>query len=341
MPHKHTRKDNDASDFDLPPSQIAKPLPVKRNRRQQEDGTKNSSATGPKKGKGRRDAGDGAKTSSATDSKKRKARRDPDDAPRAFKRLMAFAQGKKPRSGLDDGSAPTKRKKVTPSATTTAPTATESSDVKMPSIRPGEKLSDFAARVDAALPLSGLVTKTVKDGKDPLGLKVRRTKKERKMHKLYAQWREEDRRYKEKREEALEEDAERQLDQDLANGTLTTEWPTHYDDTTTDPSGKKTKKKKKKKGGKAKAPDEEDLWEQLQRKAKEAKPGLHDVAKAPPVLPKNIRQVFNVRGAAVDVENVPKASGSLRRREELQTIRTEVVESYRKLRDEKRARAER
>lgn len=305
---------NTVSSFDLPPSQIAKPLPVNRSRKQQDNGAKNSSATG---------------------SKKRKARRDPDDTPRAFKRLMAFAQGKKLKSGLDDGPTTSKRSKVTSSATG----PTESSESKMPSIRPGERLSDFAARVDAALPLSGLVTKTVKDGKDPLGLKVRRTKKEMKMHKLYAQWREEDKRYKEKRQEALEEEAERQLDQDLANGTLTTEWPTHYDDMTTESDKKKKKKKKKKGGGKANAPNDEDLWEQLQRKAKEEKPKLHDVAKAPPELPKNIRQVFNVRGAAVDVENVPKASGSLRRREELQTIRTEVVESYRKAREEKRARA--
>ncbi|ROT40883.1 hypothetical protein SODALDRAFT_330608 [Sodiomyces alkalinus F11] len=310
MPHKHTRRDHDPSAFDLPPSQIAKPLPVNRSRKHEDASAKTSSATGPKK---------------------RKARRDPDDAPRAFKRLMSFAQGKKPRSGLDDGSTPSKKRaKATPS--TAGPTG--STNPQMPTIRPGEKLSDFAARVDAALPLSGLVTKTVKDGKDPLGLKVRRTKKERKMHKLYEQWREEDKRIKEKREEALEEEAERQLDQDLANGTLTTEWPTHYDDATEE-GGKKKKKKKK---GKANAPDEEDLWEQLQRKAKEAKPSLHDVAKAPPTLPKNIRAVFKVRGAAVDVENVPKASGSLRRREELQTIRTEVVESYRKARDEKRAR---
>ncbi len=171
----------------------------------------------------------------------------------------------------------------------------------VPTIRPGERLSEFNQRVDAALPLSGLVNKTVRNGKDPLGLKVWRTKKERQMHKLYDEWREEDRKIKEKREEELEEAEEQELEDEA----LGVSWKLEDEAA----SGKK----KKRKGGKyiGEAPGkEEDPWMEIKRKRGEAKIGINDVAQAPPEL-KAPPKKFTVRGAAVDVDNIPKTAGSL------------------------------
>lgn len=248
------------SRFDLPPSQVARPLPVNRSNKHNDIGKSQSEGV----------------------AKKRKAKGNADDAPRAFKRLMAFANGKKPKSGLDDGAKKPKRNtadttsSVAPS--TDEPTGEAAS--RMPTIRPGEKLSDFAARVDQALPLSGLVTKTVKDGKDVTGLKVKRTLKERKMHKLYDQWREEDRKIKEKREEAQEEAMERQIDEDLANGT----WRDWTKDYSKDVAGTSAKTRKDRRGKKKTKQKEEDPWKEFERKHAEPRRGLHDVAQAPPEL---------------------------------------------------------
>ena len=58
-------------------------------------------------------------------------------------------------------------------------------------------MADFAARVNQALPVGGLSRK----GKQPDGVKERQTKTEKRLHKMYAEWREEEARRKEKLEE--------------------------------------------------------------------------------------------------------------------------------------------
>lgn len=208
----------------------------------------------------------------------------------------------------------------------------ERQEREIPTIRPGERLSEFAARVDAALPLGGLVTKTaVKNGKDVLGIKVPRTRKEKKMHKLYDQWRAEERKIQERREEEAELAEEEEMDDEQGG----VKWKIDMED---DAARGKTKKKGKKckvlgeVGGK-----EEDPWEELKRKRGEGKIGLHDVAKAPPELIAPTAKLPMVRGAAVDVGDIPKSAGSLRKREELQSLRSDVIASYRKLMDEKRS----
>ncbi len=89
---------------------------------------------------------------------------------------MAFTQGKKLPKGLDDGvkmtKAQKKRKTAEEKGEDLPVVKKEVVEKEVPTIRPGEKMSDFAARVDAALPVSGLINKTAKSGKDPLGLKV-------------------------------------------------------------------------------------------------------------------------------------------------------------------------
>ena len=249
-------------------------------------------------------------------NKRTKSRRKDDDTPRSFRRVMAAAHGKKSRSGLDDGTGDKpKKNEVAP---------------EKPKIRPGEDLRDFAARVDAALPVSGLTKKTiVKDGKDEQGVKVWRTRKEIKMHRLYDQWRAEDRKVKERREEELELEAERDLENDAA-GITTSSF--NMKDWEVEAGGKK--KKGKKRGGN----DDDDPWLQLKKKRGEAKVGLHDVAQAPPELnKKKMRQLTVKDGAGVDVDGIPKAAGSLKRREELQAERNAVLEAYRKIREHEQA----
>lgn len=229
---------------------------------------------------------------------------------------MAFAQGKRPRSGLDNGEAIKKMPKILD---------TQTEDLR---IKPGEDMRSFSARVDAALPVAGLTTKTkTKDGKDSLGLKVNRTRKERKMHKLYDQWRDEERKIQEQREEERELAAERELDNESSEIFADHEWAA--------PGGAGSRKKSKKNRGKG---EDEDPWLELIRKRGETKIGLNDVAQAPPeLLHKSKRKQLEVAGAAVDVVNIPRAAGSLRRREELQAARGDVVEAYRRIREHEQA----
>lgn len=249
---------------------------------------------------------------------------------------MSLASGRRQRSGLDNGETVAQKKKAAKKAAAAAQSETkveETGKPEMPTIRPGEKMSDFAARVNAALPLANLVNKTERGGKDPLGLKTVRTRKEKKMHKLYDQWREEERKIQEKREEELEEIAERELDEEINGGTFGNFGQTSKAFYEPGQDKKKGKKGKKNKG----ADREEDPWAVLKKMRAEAKVGLHDVAQAPPELHKVGRDKLLVRGAAVDVSNVPKSAGSLRRREELQETREAFLVAYRKQQEEKLA----
>lgn len=273
--------------FELPPTQTARPLAV-----HSKNNPKGALETGKNK-------------------KNNKRRKNNDDAPRAFKRLMALSQGKKVKSGLDNGDGG----KANPKETS----------IETPKIRPGESMRMFTARVNAELPISGLTKKTVvKDGKDEAGMKVFRTRKERKMHKLYDQWRAEERKIQERREEEAELEAERELENDGAGITKYTPW---LDE---DPGSKK-------KGRKRREQPEEDPWLEVKRRRAEAKVGLHDTAQAPPELHKKMSRQLKVGGAAVNVDNVPKSAGSLRQREELGEIRQDVVEAYRKMRERKQS----
>ncbi|KAH6987302.1 hypothetical protein BKA56DRAFT_576561 [Ilyonectria sp. MPI-CAGE-AT-0026] len=304
MPHKHKRKrGDDEAEFNLPPSQKARSLPVTLRSSKHAKDQKNT-----KNGK------NGKNPAPVQDSPKlrgKKARGKDNDAPRAFRRLMSVANGKKVRSGLDDGNdGKSVAKEV-------------SQDLK---IRPGEDMRSFAFRVNAALPVAGLAKKTViKDGKDEAGFKVVRTRKERKMHKLYDQWRAEDQKIKDQREEEAAQAAEREIDDEGAGMTALA----------TAELEEATSKRKKKKSGRGKA--EEDPWLELKKKRAEAKVGLHDTAQAPPELNKKVIKQLKVRGAAVEVDNIPKSAGSLRRREELQAVRADVVDAYRKIREHEQA----
>lgn len=330
MPHKHTRKGENKSTYvrillrgsyiliyrsiDLPPTIIAKPLPVAKSSKS-----------------------NGIFTTDLTNIRKRKRRAEKDDdTPKAFARLMSFRQGKRLPKGLDDGLKITKKQKQSEaqSATIQGETATKLSNTQaqMPTIQPGERMADFAARVDAALPLSGLMSKTAKGGKDPLGLKVARTKKEKKMHRMYDEWREQDRKIKEKRQEAQE-----LAQEEDGNEELGVRWKVDME--VTEPKARKKGKGKKSNVIGEVNDGEDDPWAAIARSRNEEPKRLNDVVQAPPDFTKLPKEKFKVRGAKVYVEDVPKASGSLRRREELVEIRRSVVEGYRQMMKDNKAAA--
>jgi hypothetical protein len=260
---------------------------------------------------------------------------------------MMFKEGKRLPSGLDDGIRPTKKEQKAKNAARAAKEAGEAAPTpapargkdgqekpEMPTIRPGERLSEFAARVDQALPISGLINKTAKNGKDPLGLKVGRTKTEKRMHRMYAEWREQEVKIQAARQEALELAEEEELDDE---GRV--KWSAIDEEAGTASKKKKGKKGKKKMVGEVDDGDD-DPWKALVKKRNEEKLKVSDVYDAPPVFNVKPKEKFKVRGARVDVEDVPKAAGSLRRREELGEVRSSVIESYRKMMAENRAAAQ-
>ncbi|KAL4768254.1 hypothetical protein BDW60DRAFT_211181 [Aspergillus nidulans var. acristatus] len=343
MPHKHKRRHNDESAYDLPPTLIAKSLPVRdpskptgkgKGKEKGKPNTNQKSQSKDGKGSARKQKAAIAATS------RRKSALD-DDTPRAFRQLMQLQErrqiqnNKKRRrdenssdndSDSDKDTAPVRRrpkdKKKTKQSTTTS---TESEELEgktasknAPKILPGEKLSDFAARVDREMPLSDMKrssqTATPKDL--PKIRETRTTKHEKRLKRLQAQWREDDARIKE-REAAEREEREEEMEEQLQ---LWKEWETEAG------------KKKKKKG--ADDVDGPDPWAKLKKKREAVNP--FEVAQEPPQL-KKPREVFKVRGGAkVDVANVPSSVGSLRRREELASERRNIVEEYRRLMAEKR-----
>ena len=295
MPHKHKRdkSKSDASFYDLPPTKIAHPLPVNK-----------LPATIGKSG---------------TKPAKRKRAHMQDDTPRAFTRLLG--EYRPPRSGLDDGMRPSKKarkesKHVTP---TLAP-----APVVVPTIQPREPLSSFAARVDAALPFSGL---SKGSGAAKEGGRERQTKTERKMQKMQKEWREEDRKRKEKLEEEGDEDVdEAGLDELIKAAT----------------KGKKKGGKKKRKGNDhgGEIDDDDDPWAHIAAKRLEENDaktapasgsglvGLHDVVLAPPRFSKVPKGKEN--------PSIKYGVGGLKRQQELSEARMTVVEDYRQMMREKR-----
>ncbi|KAI9658551.1 MAG: hypothetical protein M1829_006777 [Trizodia sp. TS-e1964] len=285
MPHKHTRgRKPDLLSTDLPPTTFARPLPVDKV---------------PQQTKPRRNA-------------RPKPSQKDDDTPRAFTRLLQFkATGKHPK-GLDDGVRQGKGKKRPLAGDLNPVTPIEDPPEKqeIPSIRPGERLHEFGFRVDQALPLSGLVNKKLVKGKDPLGIEKSRTKTERKMQKMQKEWRLEDARIKEKREE-MDEQLE-DFEDPESHKTL----------------GPKSKKRKLK---------EDDPWSVLKAARNEGPARLNDVVQAPPQLSKPTQKLQRSGKAAAVVANVPKASGSLRKRETLHGVREDILLAYRKLMSDQRS----
>ncbi|KAK4692761.1 hypothetical protein P7C71_g4509, partial [Lecanoromycetidae sp. Uapishka_2] len=297
MPHKHKRDKSktDLSFYDLPPSKRAQALPTSKSTSTNTDGKRSITNTKPN-----------------LISYKRKHASMQDDTPRAFTRLLTGYRP--PRSGLDDGNRPSKKQKPT-KLVADENTAPVLKALPTPTIQPFEPLSLFGARVDAALPFSGL-TKKGGGGKEG---KERQTKTERKMQRMYREWREQDRRRKEKREEEADEKMDEGEEEVLAM--------------------KKGKRKsgKKKRGGPGNGQrddDDEDPWAHIQAKpidevaSRAGLVGLHDVVLAPPKFSKVPRGKKDL--------NIGKGEGGLKRQAELAEARRSVVEGYRQMMSQKR-----
>ncbi|KAJ5165963.1 hypothetical protein N7492_006259 [Penicillium capsulatum] len=332
MPHKHKRRQQDDSQFDLPPSMIAKALPV---REQQPN---------PKNGKnGKKPAVPDNKKAPAVPVTSRKKSAKDNDTPKAFQRLMQYrTTGKRAPSGLETGEKkkkPENKKRKREDAEATegsgkkpARTLAEQAEASsaetkqaVPKILPGEKLSDFAARVDRSMPLS-MMTKSNTPGQAK-NRDHKITRHEKHLRRLQEGWRAEDVKIRE-REQAEREEREDEMEDQLE---LLKEWEAEA-------RGGKAKKKgtvPKKKNGAA-GDDDPDPWAKLKKRDKERQSNPFDVVQEPPQL-KKPREIFKVRGGAkVDVANVPNAVGSLRRREELADERRNIVEEYRRRMVEKR-----
>jgi hypothetical protein len=303
MPHKHTRKGDKQAHADLPPSAIARPLPAFE---------KSAKVKGKKQDEAKKQKLKQKKAIAKNGYKE-------DDTPRAFAQLMRqHTTGKRP-SGLDDGITPraAKKRKLArqTESTNTAPSA-QARKPEIPKILPGERLADYAARVDQALPVGGLARR----GKGPKieGMKERQTRTEKRLHKMYAEWREEEARIQERKEE--EEELAEEAEEEKA-----AQYGSEYVTLT------QRNRKRKRAIGEAKdiGDDDDDPWKVLKEKREKPK-GLHDVVQAPPEIKVVPKEKFKVKNQArVDVANVPGKAGSLKRREELGEARREVIERYR------------
>ncbi|KAJ5246480.1 hypothetical protein N7468_001463 [Penicillium chermesinum] len=306
---------------------IAKPLPVRDSQPKPKDGKK---AAGKKPIETKKQNGPA--------TSRRKGALD-DDTPKAFQRLMQYrTTGKRAPSGLETGekreNKKRKRNKTNgddesqPAQTEPNPAATTKH--AMPKILPGEKLSDFSARVDRTLPLSSMTKSSTHGGPKIRDHKM--TKHEKHLRRLQAGWREEEAKIRE-REEAERDERAADMEEELE---LLKQWEAELRGAKAKKKRTVAKKKKGSGGADATGDDDPDPWAKLKKRDKERQANPFDFAQAPPELAKP-REIFKVRGGAkVDVANVPSAVGSLRRREELASERRNIVEEYRRLMAEKR-----
>ncbi len=224
------------------------------------------------------------------------------------------AKGKKRKRNVEDTAKIASEPKDLPTANSARAT-TNAPDIK---ILPGERLGEFSARVDQALPIAGLRSKGQTGSIKIPGVKVeeRKTKHNRRLERMQKQWREEEIRRREKLEEEMEQKEDEKEEQQLL-------W-----------EGIKVgrRKKSKRKGERNAIEEDEDPWAELEERRRDSRQkNLQDVVQAPPQL-KGIKGKFkDYAVAGVDVRNVPGSVGSLRKREELGSARRKVIDEYRKM----------
>ena len=252
---------------------------------------------------------------------------------------MAFSKGgPKKRSGLDDGAVKTKKQKKKQEAAenlekddSNNKSEGQTQSKAVLKIQPGESMTEFRARVDQALPLTGIA----KSGRKVEGVSDHRvTKHERRLKRLQKGWREEEARIREKEMEKKELAEEEQDELDAMWEDKSSDLPTTR---TVNGKTKKAKKNKRKLLVGEVDNGSEDEWEVLKKKRGERK-GLHDVVSAPPTFDKVPREIFKVRnGAGAKVGNVPNSAGSLSKREQLGEERQKMINAYRDMMAAKRA----
>ena len=237
--------------------------------------------------------------------------------------------GRRPARALDDGSVQKGKKRKheaghlidRTSKAKDVPIATaEAASLNLPDMKilPGERLAEFSARVDQALPIAGLRSRGQTPSVKIPGAKgeERKTKHNRRLERMQKQWREEESRRKEKLEEQMEHEEEKREEHQLL-------WD----------GVRSGARKKRKRNGKKGAIDEgEDPWAELEERRRDSRQkSLQDVVQAPPEL-KGVKGGHKDHGlAGVNVSNVPGSIGSLRKREEMGLARKNVIDQYRKM----------
>ena len=324
----------------MPPTSIAKPLPT-FHKSNHDDASKRK----PSKNR--------ANQSSTSASKLK------DDTPRAFARLLNFQKtGKRPTHTLDDGSTRKNKKRKretetndpnqTPSTPKAPPITINTTTTPDPDpatagpptlkILPGERLAEFSARVNQALPIAGLRTKG-----QPHNNKTdeRKTKHNRRLERMQKEWREAETRRQEKLTEAMEEQEDEREEHQLLWGGIVAR------------TGKKKKKMMMARrvadggggdgvgvGAGAVDDDDDDPWAELAEKRRHTRQkNLQDVVLAPPQLQRVIKAPLrhhvpppqSLAGPGVDAGNVPAQVGSWRRREEVGAARRIVIDRYREM----------
>lgn len=259
-----------------------------------------------------------------------------DDTPRAFTRLMNLLDGWKPSRGLDNGAPASKKRKR--SNTHDKDQSLDHNNkhtpiTSIPKILPSECLSDFSARVNAAIPVAGLAKKSKHSSELLTG--ERQTKLEKRMQKMYAEWREAEAKRKEK---LAEKEDELEVEKDEVGR-----------ERSDLPASTKTKKMKRKRikglmmNHGNEAPEDDDPWSHVAAKRKEntiasASPGglvgLHDVVLAPPKLSRLPKEKLRDKRG----QNAPQKTATigLKRQEELEGARRQVVDGYRRMMSERR-----
>ena len=184
-----------------------------------------------------------------------------------------------------------------------------------------EPLSHFSARVDAALPFALLPKSQSKPDPALKGIgKPRKTKLEKKMHKMQQAWREET---KARKEKILMEGEDREGAVDESN----------IEELGVDEGETKSGSRTKRHGNHERA---EDLWRDVKAKKREKAEGrekqrglvgLHDVVQAPPRFKKR---------AATNDESVKVKHGGLKKQRELSDARKSVIEGYRAMMKQRR-----
>ena len=258
---------------------------------------------------------------------------------------------RKPPKGLDDGAPACMKPKRSADAIITVQTSIEPGYV-VPTILPCEPLSAFSARVDAAIPVSGLA-KSKRNSAVELGLRKRQTKMEKRMQRIQAEWREAAAKRKEK---LAEKEAEKERNGGSGDGVRRIGGINGNARV-----GKKIKGKGKSKRRKGLAATygnddvgDDDPWALIVAKRLENSSttasgprsgglvGLHDVVLAPPKFSKvpkeknitgntDIRRTWHVKSPLEKDSTI-----GLKRQEELGEARRSVVDSYRRMMNERR-----
>ena len=207
-----------------------------------------------------------------------------DDTPREFLRLMQMQSGKRLKSGLDNGISDKRSKKrklnVDNEPEKLADPTEDNTIEKAEPLRilPGERMSDFAARVDQAMPLAGVSTTNKGANAKIDGLKEKTTKHNRRLSRMIKQWREEDEKIRDKQQE----DEDGRMDEKEEHDLMWSAIPSNS--------------KKRTKGGSNSNTvviEEDDPWAVLKKKRAGTKQkNLQDVVEAPPVLPKLKGSIF-------------------------------------------------